>query len=90
MKPSRVMMFALASALLVGCGDATKTTTPPDSLVGGTADAPIRMIDAPGSVPMLPLWMLEDIQPASPRVGQTYGLDAFTGKIIVVSLLEGF
>jgi hypothetical protein len=39
---------------------------------------------------MLPAWMLEDIQPASPRAGQTYGLDTFTNQIIVVSLLEGF
>jgi hypothetical protein len=89
MKPSRVMMFAVASALLLGCGSDARTT-PPDGSNGVTPDAPIRMIDAPGSVPMLPLWMLEDVQPASPRVGQTYGLDAFTGKIIVVSLLEGF
>jgi len=37
-----------------------------------------------------PTWQLEDVQPLSPRMGQTYGLDAFTGRVIVVSLLEGF
>lgn len=38
----------------------------------------------------LPTWQLEDVQPLSPRMGQTYGVDAFTGRVIVVSLLEGF
>jgi hypothetical protein len=38
----------------------------------------------------LPTWMLEDVQPVSPLFGQTYGVDTFAGKIIVVTLLEGF
>lgn len=38
----------------------------------------------------LPAWALEDIQPASPRAGQTYGLETFSGQIVVVTLLAGF
>ena len=37
-----------------------------------------------------PAWALEDIQPASPRAGQTYGLETFSGQIVVVTLLAGF
>lgn len=43
-----------------------------------------------GATETLPLWQLEDVQPQSPRTGQTYGLDTFAGKVVVVSLLEGF
>lgn len=46
--------------------------------------------DAPGGTLTLPTWSLEDIQPQSPRVGQTYGLDTFSGKIVAVTLVEGF
>jgi hypothetical protein len=38
----------------------------------------------------LPDWRLEDVQPLSPRVGQTYGLETFSGKVVVVTLVEGF
>lgn len=75
-------LFPLFAALLIGCAEPT-----PDR---GTPDAPSQTVDSPPAVSMLPRWSLEDIQPASPRVGQTYGLDGFTNKIIVVSLLEGF
>lgn len=78
-KQSPVLVFSLASALLVGCAEPTPAGDAPN----GTVDAPIEAI-------RLPRWSLEDVQPASARVGQTYGLDTFTGKIIVVSLLEGF
>jgi hypothetical protein len=80
--PSPVLMFSLASALLLGCAEPTRS--------GSSPDAPTNTADAPIGAIMLPRWSLEDVQPASARVGQTYGLDTFTGKIIVVSLLEGF
>ncbi|MEY3013753.1 MAG: Redoxin [Pseudomonadota bacterium] len=35
-----------------------------------------------------PQWELEDINPGSPRYGQTYGLDTFKGKKIVVALVS--
>lgn len=37
-----------------------------------------------------PGWALEDIQPSSPRFGQTYGLDAFDGKVVLVAFLVGW
>ncbi len=49
-----------------------------------------QQFDAPNTVPRIPAWMLEDVQPLSPRTGQTYGLDTFANKIVVVVLLEGF
>ena len=70
------MKLAASMLFLIACGQ-------PD--VGGPqADAP------PSDPSMLPTWRLEDVQPASPRVGEVYGVDTFAGKIIVVSLLEGF
>lgn len=38
----------------------------------------------------LPTWTREDVQPKSARFGQTYGLDEFRGKTIVLTLFEGF
>ena len=82
MKSSPTLMVALVSVLVIGCGGGTEP--------GATVDAPARSIDAPANEVRLPTWMLTDVQPASPRTGQTYGLQTFAGKIIVVSLLEGF
>jgi hypothetical protein len=39
---------------------------------------------------VLPTWRLKDIQPLSARTGETYGLDAFTDHIVVVTLVAGF
>lgn len=39
---------------------------------------------------MYPSWTLEDLQPASPRANQTYGLSAFQGQALVVVMIEGF
>lgn len=39
---------------------------------------------------VLPSWQREDVQPQSPRFGQTYGLEAYAGQAIAVVLLEGF
>lgn len=38
----------------------------------------------------IPTWQLEDVQPGSPRFGQSYGLSVFAGRPVVVVLLEGF
>ena len=78
---SALGLAALSALGLTACGG----REPPG---GGAPDAQ----DMPDGAPAvtLPLWKLEDIQPQSPRVGQTYGLDTFTGKTVVVSLLEGF
>lgn len=37
-----------------------------------------------------PTWQLEDIQPDSPRFGQTYGLDVFEGRVVFVAYLVGW
>lgn len=37
-----------------------------------------------------PTWKLEDVQPESPRFGQTYGLDAFDGQVVLVANLVGW
>ncbi len=75
------MTIRLLSMLTVGllaCGT-SGTPADPDS---PSADSASQV--------QLPSWMLEDVQPASPRVGQTYGLQTFADKIVVVTLLEGF
>lgn len=82
MTTSRLLLSCLFGASLVGCAEPTPGRSTPD--------APAVGVDAPSNAITLPRWALEDVQPASPRVGQTYSLDVFTQKIIVVSLLEGF
>jgi hypothetical protein len=80
-----IMRRLLAAAALIAAFAACsgeKTAGP-----GATPDSG-RVPDA-APVP-LPTWRLEDIQPQSPRTGQTYGLDTFSGKIVVVTLVEGF
>jgi hypothetical protein len=81
-----IRLLSTLSALTLGlfaCGSGTSGTTP-DSKPSSDASS-----DSPSQV-LLPSWMLEDVQPASPRVGQTYGLQTFADKIVVVTLLEGF
>ena len=72
------MMRRLLALLLIGCG------TPQGMSVAPTADTPIANPE------VLPTWQLEDVNPQSPRVGEFYGLDAFSGKVVVVTLLSGF
>ena len=77
----RIVLAAIFSALAACGGDRGPSA-------GGTADA-LPLPDSSDPV-RLPTWMLEDIQPLSPRAAQTYGLDTFSGKIVVVTLAEGF
>jgi hypothetical protein len=75
---------AVVTALtLVACGTGG---------AGSNNDAPDPPgVDAPvGDGARVPTWMLEDIQPLSPRANQTYGLDTFGGKVVVAVLLQGF
>jgi hypothetical protein len=96
MKPTTLLLpasFVLAAA----CGsDPDSGNLAPDSAAGqgldatrGGADA-LAIADAADGVVTIPTWMLEDVQPASPRLGQTYGVDSFGGRVVVVTLLEGF
>jgi hypothetical protein len=58
------------------------TTTGGDK-TGSSATDPAQMFK-------LPAWQREDVQPKSARFGQSYGLDAYSGKTVVVVLLEGY
>jgi hypothetical protein len=78
----RILMPVLA-VLLVHCGGES------GGPVGGS-DSDEDVGDDSSTQPLLPTWMLEDVQPASPRAGQTYGLDAFADQTIVVTLVQGF
>jgi hypothetical protein len=85
MMTPRTSIVALA---LVGCGGGVEPMSVPDA----TEEAPDAP-QPPGPDAMavgLPTWMLEDVQPQSPRFGQTYGLEAFSGSHVVVTLVEGF
>ncbi len=86
---SRLAFLGLVLGTLAGACSATEPGGVPAidaPAVGGDLDA--RVADARGV--SRPTWRLEDIQPLSPRVGQTYGLDAYTDHTVVVTLVEGF
>ncbi len=74
-----IRLLSMLTLGLLACG--TPAPADPDSPVATPGDT---------AQVGLPSWILEDIQPASPRVGQTYGLQTFSDKIVVVTLLEGF
>lgn len=77
--------LAVSLALAAACAAPTSDGSV-DSSVGNGADALVA--DARDAI--RPTWQLEDVQPQSVRVGQTYGLDAFTDHTVVVTLVEGF
>lgn len=93
MKLTKTLSFLLASALALGCGTEQDGGDPPppadaagnQATDGANNPAP----DAQENV-RIPTWALEDIQPESPMFGQTYGLEAFSGSIVVMVLVEGF
>lgn len=71
---------------------------PPQAKSEAPAAPPASSTEEPGAAPAtqtttqfeLPSWMREDVQPKSARYQQTYGLEAFRGKAVVVVLLEGY
>jgi len=65
-------------------------TTALVALAIGCADRGAGGTPPGDAIDTLPTWQLEDIQPLSPRTGQTYGLAAFTDHIVVVTLVAGF
>lgn len=81
--------------LVAACGSSpddprTVADAPPSTTLDGPGDGNAPADGTGTGAVMIPTWMLEDVQPQSPRAGQTYGLDTFGGQIVVVSLLEGF
>lgn len=90
----------LMSLALVACGTAEPVTPQgPESLpeqqrvepAAQTEEGPSAETPAAAEERFtLPEWQLEDVQPASERFGERYGLQAFYGTTFVVVLLEGF
>lgn len=60
--------------------DPVATTPPPDCTAGG--DTPV----CPGA--QWPTWQLADFQPLSAKFQQTYGLQTFQGKAVLVALFS--
>lgn len=80
-----------------GTGGVTRGTGGGVASAGGTAGGAMGggsvMNGAGGGMvlaAMYPSWTLEDLQPASPRANETYGLSAFQGRALVVVMVEGF
>jgi hypothetical protein len=72
---------------LSACSDGGKSSA--DAMSNGGIDSPAGTIDSrPAGA--LPTWKLLDVQPQSPKTGQTYGLETFSNKVVVVTLLQGF
>lgn len=63
----------LAASLLAACADDHETCL--------TTEATCPGAPAPG-------WVLEDVQPRSPRYRQRYGLATFRGQVVLLSLLD--
>jgi len=84
----KTWLISLAALLCAACGSSEPADSGgPDS--PGAADA-AAAIDARAEPARLPLWALQDIQPESPRFGQTYSLSEFPNEVLVVLLVEGF
>jgi len=84
-----IRAMAVAFVLAAACATDEGTVQGPDADLGGGSGMDGGGNGMDGAVSMLPAWMLEDVQPQSPRAGQTYGLAAFTDHTVVVVLLEG-
>ena len=69
------LLVALALALFSGACSEEST----ENCDANSASATCPGVEAPQ-------WSLEDFQPASPRFGESYGLDVFDGTVTLVSL----
>src|SRR5688500_18786618 len=82
----RTPFFRLACSGLLGALSLSVLVT----AVSGCADdleaCPRGAASCPGARALA--WQLPDVQPASPRHGQTYGLEAFRGKVTVLLMLD--
>ena len=83
----RAFSLSFAVVFAAACATDDRSEQTPDADLGGGGMDSGGTGD--GAASMLPAWMLEDVQPQSPRSGQTYGLSAFTDHTVVVVLLEG-
>lgn len=76
----KVLLVVCLAYVGQGCGDSVQAEDP---VVAACADDPTLVI-CPGTE--APQWSLEDFHPASPRFGESYGLDTFDGTVTLVSL----
>jgi len=93
---SLIMPLLCSLVFLSACGESSPTTTeevidpPAPSADNGQAilDAAACDEEMPSTCvgAEMPSFTLEDFQPASPYMGETYGLDRFHGKVTYVSL----
>ena len=84
-----IRSLCVALCLAAACTTDEGSAPGPDADQGGGGGMDSGDNGMDGAVSMIPAWMLEDVQPQSPRSGQTYGLSAFTDHTVVVVLLEG-
>ena len=89
----KVSLF-VSLLVVAGCSveSGTSRSSEPAELPEQKAVAPAPgNTESPGAAPQfeLPTWQREDVQPQSARFGQTYGLEQFRGRAVVVTLLEG-
>lgn len=84
--------------MLLACSSSSDNN---DVVGGGSPDAMDNTADVDAAIPngvpdaslelaRIPDWTLEDIQTDSGMFGQTYGLDTFADKILVVVVVQGF
>lgn len=56
--------------------------------LGACGEAPKTACTTAALTCSAPGWQLEDVQPKSSRMGQTYGLEAFRDRATLVALLS--
>ncbi len=87
--PMLPMQAQLGGGTAASAGGAAGGSSAGGGAAGGTVNGGSAG-GASGSQFVYPSWEREDIQAASPRRGEVYGLEAFRGRTVVVVLLEGF
>jgi hypothetical protein len=70
---SLALPLALGTSSLAGCLDEAES-------------CPRGAASCPGASELS--WQLPDVQPVSPRYGQTYGLEAFRGRVTVLLMID--
>ena len=87
--PMLPMQMQLGGGTAASAGGAAGGSSAGGGAAGGTVNGGSAG-GATGSQFVYPSWEREDIQAASPRRGEVYGLEVFRGRTVVVVLLEGF
>ena len=93
MLTSRRFAPALVSAALVGvamlsAGCSGSGSSGTDNAASRAGCDPAAQVTCAGAA--APVYSLADVQPKSARFGESYGLEAFRGQVLVVALLAGW